>query len=132
MMIQRRFLIRMQELGQIKSYHFNNKIILAIDSRWLDYFNSENPTFKAVIENGKYVLIGPKVTAQIKARLIVLSNSSDLISIVAIPRKHMKNLCSCLYCWCSNNTSSCNNCSKKYCKQHISNHTCFKNAEVWS
>jgi len=51
----------MQELGQIKSYHFNNKIILAIDSRWLDYFNSENFTFKAVIENGKYVLVGPKV-----------------------------------------------------------------------
>ena len=51
----------MQELGQIKSYHFNNKIILAIDSRWSDYFNSENPTFKAVIDNGEYVLLGPKV-----------------------------------------------------------------------
>ncbi len=51
----------MEELGQIKSYHFNNKIILAIDSRWLDYFNSENPAFKAVIDNGKYVLVGPKV-----------------------------------------------------------------------
>jgi len=51
----------MQELGQIKSHIFNNKIILAIDSRWKDYFNSENPTFKAVIQNGKLVLVGPHV-----------------------------------------------------------------------
>jgi len=51
----------MDELGEIKSYNFNNKLLLAIDSRWIDYFNSENPTFKAVIQNGKYVLVGPKV-----------------------------------------------------------------------
>ena len=51
----------MDELGEIKSYNFNNKLLLAIDSRWIDYFNSNNPTFKAVIQNGKYVLVGPKV-----------------------------------------------------------------------
>jgi len=49
------------ELGEIKSYNFNNKLLLAIDSRWKDYFNSENPTFKAVIQNGKLVLVGPNV-----------------------------------------------------------------------
>jgi len=49
------------ELGEIKSHTFNNKIIVAIDSRWSDYLNSENPIFKAVIQNGKYVLVGPKV-----------------------------------------------------------------------
>jgi len=49
------------ELGEIKSYTFNNKIILAIDARWPDYFDSKNPTFKAVIQNGKYILVGPKV-----------------------------------------------------------------------
>jgi len=54
----------MKDLGEIKSYTFNNKIIIQIDSRWKDYFNSENPTFKAVIENGKYVLIGPKVSTK--------------------------------------------------------------------
>ena len=58
----KRTLIKMQEeLGEIKSYTFNNKIIIPIDSRWKDYFNSENPTFKAVIEDGKYMLVGPKV-----------------------------------------------------------------------
>ena len=52
----------MQEaLGEIKSYILNNKLILAIDSRWTDYFNTENPTFKAFIQNGKYVLVGPDV-----------------------------------------------------------------------
>jgi len=55
----------MKELGEIKSYTFNNKIILAIDSRWTDYFNSKEPTFKAVIENGKYVLVGPKVNSKL-------------------------------------------------------------------
>jgi len=52
------------ELGEIKSHTFNNKIIVAIDSRWSDYLNSENPIFKAVIQNGKYVLIGPKVNRE--------------------------------------------------------------------
>ena len=50
-----------EELGEIKSHTISNKIIVAIDSRWLDYFNSKIPTFKAVIENGNYVLVGPKV-----------------------------------------------------------------------
>lgn len=49
------------ELGQIKSYNFNNKVILAIDSRWTDYFSSENPTFKVVIDEDKIMLIGPKI-----------------------------------------------------------------------
>ena len=53
-----------EELGELRSHNVGNKIIIAIDSRWLDYFNSENPTFKAVIENGKYVLIGPKVSTK--------------------------------------------------------------------
>ena len=71
----------MQELGQIKSYHFNNKIILAIDSRWLDYFNSESLTFKAVIENGKYVLIGPKVSTQGPTTNNNRTNQSEVDSI---------------------------------------------------
>ena len=53
-----------EELGEIKSHTYNNKIILAIDARWTDYFNSENPTFKAYIQDGKYVLIGPKVSTK--------------------------------------------------------------------
>jgi len=71
----------MQELGQIKSYHFNNKIILAIDSRWLDYFNSENPTFKAIIENGKYVLIGPKVSIQDPITNNNRTNQSETVAV---------------------------------------------------
>jgi len=50
-----------EELGEIKSFSMNKKIILALDERWLDYFNSKNPSFKATIQNGKYVLVGPKV-----------------------------------------------------------------------
>ena len=53
-----------EELGELRSHNVGNKIIVAIDSRWSDYFNSENPTFKAVIQDGKYVLIGPKVSTK--------------------------------------------------------------------
>jgi hypothetical protein len=50
------------DLGEIKSHTFNNKIILAIDARWADYFNSQNLVFKATIQDGKYVLVGPKLS----------------------------------------------------------------------
>ena len=50
-----------KELGELKPFYFDKKLILAIDERWSGYFNSENPTFKAVIQNGKYILVGPKV-----------------------------------------------------------------------
>jgi len=49
------------ELGEIKPFVINKKMILAIDEGWNDYFNPENSTFKAIIQNGKYVLVGPKV-----------------------------------------------------------------------
>ncbi|MEX0855185.1 MAG: hypothetical protein WD018_05420 [Nitrosopumilaceae archaeon] len=49
------------ELGEIRSYNCNTKLLVAIDSRWIDYFDTKQPVFKAVIQNGKYVLVGPKV-----------------------------------------------------------------------
>ena len=51
----------MEDLGEIKSFSMNKKIILALDERWLDYFNSKNPSFKAIIQNEKLILVGPKV-----------------------------------------------------------------------
>ena len=69
------------ELGEIKSYNFNNKLLLAIDSRWKDYFNSENPTFKAVIQNGKYVLIGPKVSTQDPTTNNNRTNQSEAVAV---------------------------------------------------
>jgi len=51
-----------EELGEIPSYTFMNRIIVSLDERWKDYFNLKEPiTFKAVIENGRYILIGPKL-----------------------------------------------------------------------
>lgn len=48
------------ELDEIKSYDFNDKLLLVIDSRWKNYFQSE-PIFQAIIQNGKLVLVGPNV-----------------------------------------------------------------------
>lgn len=69
------------ELGEIKTYDFNDKLLLVLDSRWKDHFNSKNPTFKAVIENGKYVLIGPKVSAQDPITNNNRTNQSEVDSI---------------------------------------------------
>lgn len=48
------------ELDEIKTYDFNDKLLLVIDSRWKNYFQSE-PIFQAIIQNGKLVLVGPNV-----------------------------------------------------------------------
>ncbi len=49
------------ELGVIKPFIYNKKMLLPLDERWGDYFNSENPTFKVSIQNQRIVLVGPKV-----------------------------------------------------------------------
>ncbi len=49
------------ELSEIRPFVINKKMILGIDERWMDYFNSENPTFKVSIQNQRIVLVGPKV-----------------------------------------------------------------------
>jgi len=51
----------METLGEISTFQMNKKLILALDERWLSYFDSSKPTFKAVIDHEKYVLVGPKV-----------------------------------------------------------------------
>lgn len=50
------------ELGEITPYHFGKKLMIALDERWSEYFNSKNETFKVVINNNKLMLIGPKVS----------------------------------------------------------------------
>ncbi len=68
----------MQDLGEIKSFSMNKKIILALDERWLDYFNSKNPSFKATIQNEKLILVGPKVNRS-GPTSIPTSNEVDII-----------------------------------------------------
>ncbi len=52
------------ELGEITPYHFSKKLILPLDERWSEYFNSKNNSFKVVINDNKIMLIGPKVSNQ--------------------------------------------------------------------
>jgi len=39
-------------------------LMIALDERWSEYFNSKNETFKVVINNNKLILVGPKVSSQ--------------------------------------------------------------------
>ena len=50
----------MKKLGEIKPYRINKKAILALDERWLNYFDSEQ-NFQVVINDNKIMLIGPRI-----------------------------------------------------------------------
>lgn len=52
------------ELGEITPYYFNKKLILALDERWQNYFDSKNQNFKIAINQNQIILIGPKVSTQ--------------------------------------------------------------------
>ena len=52
------------ELAEIQTYHFGKKMILSLDERWSEYFNSKNISFKVIINNNKLILVGPKVSIQ--------------------------------------------------------------------
>ena len=52
------------ELGKIEPYHFGKKLVISLDERWLEYFNSKNISFKVIISNNKLILVGPKVSIQ--------------------------------------------------------------------
>ena len=52
------------ELGEITPYHFGKKLVISLDERWSEYFNSKNETFKVIISNNKLILVGPKVLLQ--------------------------------------------------------------------
>ncbi len=52
------------ELGEITPYHFGKKLVISLDERWSEYFNSKNETFKVIISNNKLILVGPKVSIQ--------------------------------------------------------------------
>ena len=46
------------ELGEIEPYHFGKKLVISLDERWSEYFNSKNISFKVIISNNKLMLIG--------------------------------------------------------------------------
>ena len=50
----------MKKLGEIKPFIINNKAILSLDERWLNYFDSES-NFQVVINDNKIMLIGPRI-----------------------------------------------------------------------
>jgi len=48
-------------LDKIKTIHYENKIILAIDDSLSKLVNSDKIEFQSAIQDGNYVLIGPKI-----------------------------------------------------------------------
>ena len=49
-----------KKLGEIKSHVINQRLVLALDERWLNYFDSEQ-NFQVVINDNKIMLIGPRI-----------------------------------------------------------------------
>ena len=54
----------MGTLGEISTHVINKKLILALNERWLSYFDSRNPILKVSINQNKIILTGPKILRQ--------------------------------------------------------------------
>ncbi len=50
----------MKILGEISPFELDKKLVLALDERWLSYFDSEQ-NFQVVINDNKIMLIGPRI-----------------------------------------------------------------------
>jgi len=48
-------------LDKIKTIRYGDKIVLAIDSALIQLVNSDKIEFQSAIQDGNYVLIGPKI-----------------------------------------------------------------------
>jgi len=53
----------MKNLGVVKGFIINKKIVLSLDERWLSYFDSEQ-NFQVVINDNKIMLVGPTLTKE--------------------------------------------------------------------
>ena len=49
-----------KKLVEIKPHIINKRLVLALDERWLNYFDSEE-NFQVVINDNKIMLIGPRL-----------------------------------------------------------------------
>ena len=54
-------MIKNKILSDIVPFFFEGKLIIALDEKWIKYFNTENPIFQAFVNDGKYVLVGPHI-----------------------------------------------------------------------
>jgi len=52
-----------KKLGEIKPHVINQRLVLALDERWLNYFDSEQK-FQVVINDNKIMLVGPSITKE--------------------------------------------------------------------
>ena len=52
--------MRKTKLGIFSTHNFKGKSLIAFDERWKHFFIGD-PTFEAIIENGRLVLYGPKL-----------------------------------------------------------------------
>ena len=50
------------DFAELIPFKFNDKLIISLDSRWLNYFFDDNVKFSASIKNDNLVLVGPKVS----------------------------------------------------------------------
>ena len=50
----------MKKLGFVKAFKTNKKLVLALDERWLSYFDSDQ-NFQVVINDNHIMLIGPRI-----------------------------------------------------------------------
>jgi len=54
--------LKERKLGEISSFVFLERIIIALDKQWCQVFEDQKPKFDAIINNkGHFILVGPRV-----------------------------------------------------------------------
>ncbi len=59
-----------EQLGKIKPILFEEKLIIALDSKWLDFFKvkDKDAEFAVSIKNDRLTLISPKIIKKINSK----------------------------------------------------------------
>jgi len=52
------------DFAELVPFRFNERLILSLDSKWLNHFLDDNVKFSVSIKNEHLVLVGPKVTVR--------------------------------------------------------------------
>jgi len=52
------------DFAEIIPFKFNERLILSLDSKWLNYFLDENVKFSVSVADDHLVLVGPKVAVR--------------------------------------------------------------------
>lgn len=59
-----------ESLGKIKPILFEEKLIIALDSKWLNFFKDKDVEFTVSIKNDRLTLVSPKIVKKMDSKYL--------------------------------------------------------------